>query len=220
MTTENGIEIARIVLDFLKSIFPFGLLFLLFLIFKKEVSTLIKNGGLKVTAPGVSIETLQKQQVNVSQKERKEIKSLNIELKTAQQREQKLKELQEYTNRDKDTFFLGYHFEKTYRLIFPSQMVILDIINNSAEKEISNAVAQSFFRRTVWAIQFQVNYNQFMGFLVQSGLVSYDADKESFLITHLGTTFWQYLKTNNMHLKMPANDFIVSSDLSQNGGQH
>lgn len=212
MTVENGIEIARIILDFLKTLIPFGALFLIFLVFKDEIKTVIKNGGFKVLAPGFSLETLQKQQEKVGKTEKKEIGALNKELKTSQQREQKLKELQEYTSRDKDTYFLGYHFEKTYRLIFPSQMVILNVMNNSSNKAIIDVLAQAIFRRTIWATEFNISYEQFMAFLIESGLVNYDQLNQKFLLTPLGSTFWEYLKGNNIHLKMPAADMIFPAN--------
>ncbi len=208
MNVENWIEVSKIGIDLLKTIIPFGVLLIILWWFQKEIRTLIKNGGFKVTGPGVSIETIQKQQEKVGTKEKKEIETLNTELETTKKAEQKLQELQEYTNRDKDTFFLGYHFEKTYRLIFPSQMVVLNIMNNS-NNEISDALAHSLFTRTIWAQQqYNLPYDQFMGFLANSGLIEYNSESKKWLLTPLGRTFWEYLTNNHIHLKIPASDVV------------
>jgi hypothetical protein len=205
MNIEDWIKVASLVVDVVKALIPFVTIFVIFWLFKKEIKSLIKNGGFKVAAPGFSVETLQKQQTELTSKEKKDIELLNSELEKTKTAERILKELQEYTARDKDTFFLGFHFEKTYRLIFPSQMVILNTMRNNKD-EISDALAQAIFRRTIWSQQFNVSYEGFIGFLTQSGLISYQSNK--FVFTPLGRTFLEYLSNENIPLKLPANDFI------------
>lgn len=213
MNIENWLNLTSIVVDLTKSIFPFIILLIIFWWFKKEIKTLIKNGGLKVTAPGVSFETtIQQQKEKLTTKEKKGLEVLNQELETEKKQKQKLLELQEYTVRDKDAFFLGYHFEKTYRLIFPSQMVILNIMSNT-NKEISDAMAQALFKRTIWAQQYNITYPQYIGFLKNSGLIEYSSYTEKWVFTPLGNMFWEYLRNNNIWLKIPANDVIDVSPL-------
>ncbi|KKS70975.1 hypothetical protein A3A14_01940 [Candidatus Daviesbacteria bacterium RIFCSPLOWO2_01_FULL_43_38] len=209
MTPSDWIKIASLVVDIIKTMITFGVVFLIFWLFKKEIRTLIKNGGLKLAVPGFSLETIQKQQEELGTKEKKEIKALNSELEKSKKAEKILHELQEYTARDKDTLFLGYHFEKTYRLIFPSQMVILNSMTNF-NGEIPDALAQALFRRTIWAQQFNISYEQFMGFLIQSGLIAYDPSSSKFTLIPLGRTFWEYLVSNNIPLKIPAYDVITA----------
>lgn len=208
MTPTNWIQVASLVVDVIKTIIPFGILFLIFWLFSKEIKSLIRNGGLKVAAPGFSLETIQKQQEKLSKKEKIGIESLNKELETSRQSEKRLQELQQYTARDKDTFFIGYHLEKTYRLIFPSQMLILNAMKNN-NGEITEALALAIFNRTIWAQQFNATFQQFMDFMVQSGLIVYDSSK--FMITPLGKTFMEYLENNNIPLKIPASDMILPS---------
>lgn len=206
MSPADWIKILSLVVDVIKTAIPFGTMFGVFWYFQKEIKELIKKGGLKVAAPGFSLETVQKQQERLGPKEKKEIESLNLELETTKKAEQRLRELQEYTTREKDTFFLGYHLEKTYRLIFPSQMVILNILK--IHNEVIDPLARALFQRTIWAQQFNVTYEQFMGFLVQSGLVNYDGTNTKFTLTPLGKTFLDYLSNNNIPLKLPANDMV------------
>jgi hypothetical protein len=205
MTPENWIEVGRIIVDLLKTVIPFATVLIIFHIFKKEIKTVIKNGGFKISAPGLSVETLQKQQEKISPKEKKEIEELNDALKNANQIEHRLNELQEYTARDKDTFFLGYHFEKTYRLIFPTQMAILNLMKNH-NGEIDEVLADAIFRRTIWAQNFNVSFPQFVGFLIQAGLIFYDETNKKFTLAPVGNAFWEYIKNENMPLKLPAND--------------
>ncbi len=87
-------------------------------------------------------------------------------------------------------------------------MVILNVMKNFND-EITDALAQALFKRTIWAQQFNVSYEQFMGFLMQSGLIVYDASNNKFLLTPIGRTFWEYLVSNNIPLKIPAADTIA-----------
>ena len=208
MTIDNWIKIISLLVGIIRTAIPYSAIFLTFWVFRKEIKTLIENGGLRVSVPGFSLETLKQQQEGVSSKEKKEIEELNKELETSKKAQQKLAELQEYTARDKDTFFLGYHFEKTYRLIFPSQTVILNAMNNQ-NGEITNPLAQAIFRRTIWAQHFNIPYEQFIGFLIQSGVAIYDNKNDKFIITPMGRVFLDYLKNNNIPLKLSPNDNVV-----------
>lgn len=205
MSIDNWIKFTSFAVDIIKTIIPFGFIFAIFWIFKKELKVLIKDGGWKVSAPGVSIETAQKQE-EISSQEKKEIKTLNRELDTTKKAQGKLEQLQEYTARDKDTFFLGYHFEKTYRLIFPTQMAILIAIQNN--NEIIEALAKALYLRTIWAQNLNVSFEQFMGFLIGSGLILEDKANSKFTLTPLGNLFLQYLVQNNIQNKLPANDVL------------
>lgn len=209
MSTDQWIKIFSLVVDVVKTAIPFGAIFLVFWYFQKEIKTLIKNGGLKVSAPGFSLETIQKQQEELGSKEKKKIETLNQELETTKIAEQRLRELQEYTAREKETFFLGYHLEKTYRLIFPSQMMILNAIKTY--DGFTDPLARAIWTRTIWAQQFSVTYEQFMGFLFQSGLISSDNPNQSLALTPLGRTFLEYLVNNSIPFKLPANDMVEVS---------
>lgn len=206
MTAGNWIEISRIIVDLFKTIIPFVVIFFIIGMFKEEIKKLIHSGGLRVSAPGFSLETVQPQQEKVGTKEQKEIQELNSELQTAKQMQQKLRELQEYTVRDKDTLFLRYHFERTYRLIFPSQMKILEVMSNS-NNEITEDLTNAFFRRTIWAQKFNISIKQLDNFLIQSGLVFYDSSGRKFTLAPVGKAFLEYIKKENIPSK-PLNDVI------------
>ncbi len=211
MTTENWLTLATLGTDIIKTIIPFAVVFLIFWLFRKELRVLIKSGGWKFSAPGVSVETAQKQQ-KTSVKEKREIEALNKELETTKKAQEKLQELQEYTARDKDTYFLGYHFEKTYRIIFPSQMLILTTIQSFGE--ISKPLAESIFRRTIWSSSLNIPLEHFTGFLINVGLMVEDKQGNKFLLTPLGNLFLLYLTVNSIPNKLPANDLILNPNPS------
>lgn len=210
MTADNWIKIISLIEDLLKTIIPSGTIFLILWSFKEEIKILIKNGGFKISAPGISVETFQQQQEKVGKKEKQEIEALNKEVENVKVAQQKLTELQTYTSREKDTYFLGYHFEKTYRLIFPSQMVILTAMENH-NGELADVIAKAIFRRTIWNQQLHISYESFIGFLIQSGLMTHHQESGKDLITPLGRLFLQYLKGSNIPLKLPPNDTVTNS---------
>lgn len=208
MTPDNWIKLVSLAVDVIKTIIPFAFIFGIFFIFKNELRELIKKGGWKVSAPGVSIETV-KQQEELGSKEKKKIDALNKELDTTKKAQEKLEQLLDYTARDKNTFFLGYHFEKTYRVIFPSQMAILIAIQNQGE--IIDARSRALFTRTIWAQTLKITYEQFMAFLIGSGLIQEDKANSKFTLTPIGNLFLQYLTQNTIPNKLPATDIAVSS---------
>lgn len=207
MTIDNYLDIARILIDFFKATTPYTFLLLLLCFFYEDIKFLIRSGGLKISAPGLTIESIQNQQEKVDDRSKKELEKLNTELLTAKHTAEKLKKLQEDTAKDKDHFFVLYHFEKTYRVIFPSQMAILNFMNNSPDKEISEDIARAIHRRTIWASQFKVTFDEFMDFMIQSGLINFN-DKRNYSLEPVGLAFWEYIKSQNMFLKLPANDMV------------
>lgn len=211
MNTDNWIEILRILIDLLKTLIPFGAIILIVFFFKEQIKELINSGKLKISAPGVSIETANSQQKKVSDKEKKEIKALNSDLKTSNIQAKKLQELQEYTSKDKDAFYLGYHFEKTYRIIFPSQMMLLSMMKSN-KNEVTIPLAEALFRRTRWSQQLNMQFQTFIGFLIRSGLIRVSTSgSDKYILTPLGETYLQYLDYNKIPLKTPANDLIIPS---------
>lgn len=209
MNVDNWIKLASLVEDLIKTIIPFGAIFFILWLFKQEIKTVIKNGGMKLTGPGFSVETSKQQQEKVNKKEKKEIQALNKELATTKQVQQKLQELQSYTSRDKDVFFLGYHFEKTYRAIFSSQMLILTEMDQQ-NGEIIDTLAHDIFKKTVWDQQFHIPYENFMGFLIGAGMIRNDVINKKYLINPIGKMFLQYLRNNNIPFKLPPNDMVQS----------
>lgn len=205
MTVDNWIKIASLAIDLIKTLLPYGILGFSLWYFRKEIKNLVNKGILKVSVPGLSIETARQQKEKVTAREKKEIKALNAELENTKKAKQALEEIQKDTAQHSETFFLGYHFEKTYRLIFPTQMAILIAMSNH-NGEISDALSRALFERTIWAQNLGVSYEQFIGFLINSGLIVYNNDNSNIFLTPLGKTFIEYINNNNIPTKLPAND--------------
>lgn len=209
MQPDIFLEYFHTFIDLIKTIIPYGVLLFIFAQIKDDLKLLIRTGHLKVTAPGLSLETYQNQNEVPSKNEKNALDSLNAELKTTKQINEKLVELQDATTKNKNDLFLLYHFERTYRVLFPSQMVILSIIYT--HNEVTNALAEALHRRTIWATQYNMTYEQFMAFPFQSGLITLDSSTGKIALTPIGKMFWEYLKQENVSLKMPASDIIINS---------
>ncbi|MGI6278896.1 MAG: hypothetical protein ACOYJ8_03790, partial [Patescibacteria group bacterium] len=127
--------------------------------------------------------------------------NLAEEIKTQKRIQSKLVELQENTKKNADLNFLLYHFERTYRLIFGSQLEILDLL--SKNKSLSFRFLLMKYRATNWYPSYP--FGSYIGFLVTSGLVVFDmGDNGSYSITPLGDLFLKYLRDNGISsVKIP-----------------
>lgn len=205
MTSDNWLTILTLLIDLIKTSIPFIAIFYTLVYFRAEIKALIEKGQLKISGPGFSLETTQ-QAKEISENEKKELDSLNKALeRTNKPLEKKVQEIQTTTMGDSETLFLGYHFEKTYRIIFPTQMVIL-LSANTDKGELDEALAHSFFAKTVWSTSFGMSYEQFIGFLFRTGLLK--RTKEKLSITPLGRLFLEYLAKNNIPTKLPPTDQV------------
>jgi hypothetical protein len=181
--------------------------FSIVLIFKKEVKDLINDikislsfGDKKIDLSHDKAEELKKGQGLVLEKD--EVEQLKEENKKHSDIEKRLLELQENTTKTKDAFFLGYHFERTYRLIFGSQLIILNLAYQHGA--IFDPLAQSIYRRTTWANTYP--YDQYIGFLISSGLIGQlNSTTNSYTILPIGKAFIEYLIVNNIQIvnKLP-----------------
>jgi hypothetical protein len=118
-------------------------------------------------------------------------------VKSSEFREKMLHALQEHTAKTKEAFQLGYHFEKTYRLIFGSQLSILTGIMTSVK--LPRSLAGEIYRKTQWRVH-GYTFNDYMGFLVRSGLIAFNATEDTYSLTPLGMVFMEYLANNKMPL--------------------
>lgn len=207
MKIGEWLTLTSLIIDLLKSIVPFIGTFCILWYFRKEILFSLRSGGLKLSALGITVESINQQQQKQGSEESKEISNLNNELESTKKVTQQLQQLQEYTARDKEIFFIAYHFEKTYRVIFPSQMLVLIHMYNN-KGEIENNLAKSIFNRTIWAQSMGMSYDNFMGFLINGGMCRYESGTDKFSILPVGSVFLEYLQNNNIPSKLPANDSL------------
>lgn len=170
-------------------------------VFAKEIKELINDirlsftfGDKKVEIAHDKAEELKQQQTDV---DASEIEKLRTENKKHSDIEKRLLELQENTARTKDTFFIGFHFEKTYRLIFGSQLMILKLMYQ--HNKMLDVLTRAIYGNTSWANTYP--YNQYIGFLINSGLITpLDSNDNSYSILPVGRAFIDYLSNNNIPL--------------------
>jgi hypothetical protein len=103
--------------------------------------------------------------------------------------------------RARDSLIILNHFEKTYRLIFGSQLYLLTSISNSGNKKIHAGIAETMYTKTSWPGRYP--FKDYVNFLERSELVVYDPSTNTYAITALGQEFLSYLSRNNIPLIKP-----------------
>lgn len=115
--------------------------------------------------------------------------------------QKKLVELSDKIIQEKNVYFLAYHFEKTYRLIFGSQINLLNMIKNIPDKKMKKVLAEAVHRRTPLGRSYP--FYDYTGFLINSYLISYNASDDTYVLTDLGFLFLEYIKNNNLPQNKP-----------------
>jgi len=193
-------------IDFVKAVVWPTTIFLVLNKFGNEIKALIEHikitlsfGDKKVEITHERAEELKLQQESTPQDS--QVKELKEENKKHSDIEKRLLELQENITRDKNALFLGYHFEKTYRLIFGSQLSILNLAYGHGK--ISDALVAAIYRRTVWASSYP--YQDYINFLVNSGLLTQlNPSDGTYSLQPVGKAFIEYLNNNYIPLnKIP-----------------
>lgn len=196
MSTEDWIKIVLGFFEVIKAvIWPLTALCIV-LKFKDQIKALILK-IIKIPTPFGSLEAQSQEQEN-----EQEIKNaLAEEIKSQKRIQSKLVELQENTKKNADLNFLLYHFERTYRLIFGSQLEILDLLSKNRSLSLRFLIMK--YRTTNWYPSYL--FENYIGFLITSGFVAYDArDSGSYSITPFGNLFLKYLRDNGISLtKIP-----------------
>lgn len=103
---------------------------------------------------------------------------------------------------ERDNFIKLYHFERTYRLIFGSQIQILRVISNLPQKMANSVLLEAFYRRSGWAGS-TYSFRNYMNFLETSFYVKYDPTTDCFVIESLGEEFLNYLTNNQIPENKP-----------------
>lgn len=87
------------------------------------------------------------------------------------------------------------HFEKTYRLIFGSQLRVLTLLKNNPQ--VSREQIEAIYNTTIHVGVYSLDL--FIGFLENSQLIKKNNDN-TFSLNPLGSLFLDYLVANNMTL--------------------
>lgn len=86
-------------------------------------------------------------------------------------------------------------FERTYRLIFGSQLIILKNLYAIPAHSMTEAVLQAIHRRSKYA---DIPFTDYIGFLTSNLLIGKNEENNSYFLTQLGTEFINYLIQNAM----------------------
>jgi len=169
--------------------------------FHIEISNLI-NRVKSITGPGgIGVETAEEQR---KVEETEKVEKLSKELEDVRNINTRLQELADVTKKSAQDYQLLYHFEKTYRLIFGSQLQILKDLEQSSEgQELAFPLLR--YRASGW---YEKGYalSDYMNFLINSGLVEFTSGPRStiiYKITTMGRLFLLYLVANSMFLEKP-----------------
>ncbi len=165
--------------------------------FKREIGEQIK----KIETLYLGKNRIELTKANSKDLKEKQRKTKKSEIEKFKEKNNKLKNEKESTLKDQNLLSLFYHFEKTYRLIFGSQIIIVAFAN--LQTKISEASARGIYSNTTWINTYP--YEQYMGFLINSGLISsLNPTDQSYYIQPLGQEFIRYLTNNNIALtKLP-----------------
>jgi hypothetical protein len=200
MSVEDWLNASEHVVNLIgKLVWP-GVVIFVILRFQDEIKDIIKKIK-EISFGDLNLSVNERKQEQVKQQEgnpdKEKLTQLYEFVKSPEFQERFGHALQEYTAKNKETFQIGYHFEKTYRLIFGSQLSILSLLTSSVKLPRFNA--GEIYRKTVWRSH-GYTFNQYIGFLVSSGLIAYNATNDMYSLTPLGGAFMDYLVNNNIPL--------------------
>lgn len=168
---------------------------IIFFSLKESISIFIKNmksGSAKI--PGGIEVSLSSQQKNIPEEEQTQQVAKIVEQEPVPVED--IKKLKD----EKDQLLISNFFERTYRLIFNSQLNLLLTANQSLS--ISRDQILEMYNTTQWANNYP--FEQYINFLVNSNLILYNIDSNSYSITPTGKLFIQYLFSNSIPIiKLP-----------------
>ncbi len=191
MNLSEYFSLLSLLVDLIKIIIPYLFFLFIFLRLQGEIKAVLSRGGWKLSGPGgLSIE---QQFLVKDSNSQKKVEDINKELKGSQ--EKSLEEKNASLENEKRKFFMWYHFEKTYRIIFASQIELLERVNN--EGSVSLHEAELSYSKTIWSKLSNSDFNRYIGFLKYSGLLE-DKDKNTLKITPVGILFLKYIHNNKL----------------------
>ncbi len=194
----------KLLLEYIKVFIWPSLLLLFIKLFKTNISGFI-NKISELSLPG-GIKATTKESAITAQSEEPELKP-TIDLLTTE--EKKAKITQESSDKDADQLkkelevtqgnltqaLTTLLYEKTYRLIFPSQIRILREIFNTPSKTVRADVVFSNYKKTIWFPSYP--FADYVNFL-KNFLMIAETENGSYTITPLGIGFLEYIGTQGL----------------------
>lgn len=191
LTNQFIIEILRILVEITKALaWPFATLSIVQLL-QDEIKDFIKNMALKISVGETQIEATQQKHANEANTENEKA------IKTLASQAEEYKNIAEIEKKDKEFYMIRYHFEKTYRIIFGSQIKILQALMNSKDQKLPKVIVEAMHRRSPVPTY---PFEEYIRFLITSYLIEYIPKEDNYSITRLGFLFIDYLNKNNIPL--------------------
>lgn len=100
-----------------------------------------------------------------------------------------------------NNWFLQFHSERVYRLIFGSQIGILQWIEIQAEKGVSKAEIEAAYATN--PISSIYPFESYIGFLINNGLIRYDPTTIAYFLLPVGKFFLLYIAGNGLPTNKP-----------------
>jgi hypothetical protein len=168
-------------------------------LFEQEIRNFIARLKSFSGPGGVGAEAYEGQQ---KVEENRKIEELVSELEKKKDLEKTLIEALNETDRNIKEYELLLHFEKTYRLIFGSQLGILLRLRDQLIEGVDAATIVLMYRASGW---YEKGYQigNYLGFLTNSGLTELNNGNNKYKITALGIVFLGYLEKENIPLNKP-----------------
>lgn len=156
----------------------------------------------RIGLPGdISLEAQAKEQTVEAEEDKNKLNQLATDLKLSENVNSRLLELLGQTTKSKQDFELLFYIEKIYRLIFGSQLTILDRLNKSLEG-IDLITIVLLYRISGWQER-GYPIDQYLGFLQNFALMTFDSIKQRYFITPFGGLFLEYLQREGISLIKP-----------------
>lgn len=177
---------------------PLTLIFCLKL-FEHEIRNFIARLKSFSVPGGVGAEAFESQQ---KVEENKKIEALALELDKKKNLEQFLIKTLDEKEKTVKEYQLLLHFEKSYRLIFGSQLNILIQLRKQLADGLDIASVVLMYRASGWYERgYQID--SYFAFLTNSGFIEYNKEGNKYRITALGIVFLDYLQRENIPLNKP-----------------
>lgn len=97
---------------------------------------------------------------------------------------------------DQNTIWIkNFHFERTYRLIFGSQLLLLKALKSSPTFSMGTPLLEAIHRRSK---ENDLDFQSYIGFLENSTLIGFNPSENSYYLTILGNEFLDYLAQNGI----------------------
>jgi len=203
---KNAIEIQDNASNWIKIILEFitnnkwPIFWLVFVTkFKNNIGSLIDRiiSG-EVGPGGLKFQTDQQKESGKPENLEKEFSyQLAKDLYDEKERNKLLNNLNDQVSGDRDTYLLAYHFEKTYRLIFGSQ---INILMGLEQKPVEISETINYYNTTSWKSR-NYNFAQYIGFLLSSLLIKVNEKTSQYEITLIGRYFLNYMRSNNLQMQ-------------------